>query len=98
MADQVTDDQISAEMLRMDPTARAEVLLKSEQWLATEDTATGLRKRAQLMTLHPQPSKPRLCHAQKRPLMSGLADDNQICNRAGDREERGGIAAYSPPP
>lgn len=49
MADQVTDDQISAEMLRMDPTARAEVLLKSEQWLATEDTATGLRKRAQLM-------------------------------------------------
>lgn len=50
MADQVTDDQISAEMLRMDPTTRAEVLLKSEQWLATEDTATGLRKRAQLMT------------------------------------------------
>jgi hypothetical protein len=49
MADQVTDDALASEMLRMDPTSRADVLLRSEQWLATDD-ATDLRKRAQLMT------------------------------------------------
>jgi hypothetical protein len=49
MADQIGDGDLAAEMLRLDPATRAEVLFKSEQWLATEDTATGLRKRAQLM-------------------------------------------------
>ena len=50
MADLVTNDQLAAELLHLDPNTRAEVLLKAEQWLA-EDGETDLRKRAQLLTL-----------------------------------------------
>jgi hypothetical protein len=50
MADSVTDDMIAGEFLYMDPATRAETLLKTEQWAATDD-GTDLRKRAQLLTL-----------------------------------------------
>jgi hypothetical protein len=50
MAESVSDDEIASEMLRLDPATRAEILLKSEAWLAEPDTAIGMRKRAQLMT------------------------------------------------
>ena len=50
MADQVTDDMIAGEFLYMDPAARAETLLKTEQWVASDD-GSDLHKRAQLLTL-----------------------------------------------
>jgi len=50
MADNISDDAISAEFLYMDPASRAEALYKTEQWVATDDL-TDLRKKAQLMTL-----------------------------------------------
>jgi hypothetical protein len=49
MADQIGDGDLAAEMLRLDPATRAEVLLKSEQWLAEPTAGTSLRKQAQLM-------------------------------------------------
>jgi hypothetical protein len=50
LADDVTDDQIAAQMLYMAPHDRAEALLKMEEHVATDDN-TDLRKKAQLLNL-----------------------------------------------
>jgi hypothetical protein len=50
MADAVTDEEISATMLTLAPAARAEVLLKMEEHVATDDD-TNLRKKAQLLNV-----------------------------------------------
>ena len=49
MADQVTDEMITSEMLYLAPSDRADVLMRVDAWLGDEDA--DLRKRAQLVNI-----------------------------------------------
>jgi len=54
MADRISDSEISAQFLYMDPASRAASLLKIDQEFGkdiTADNEADLRKRAQLMSL-----------------------------------------------